>query len=108
MEIYAKILIMKYPDGSIVAINDIVWWNEGLYVGKIDGIYSSPSEINAMGLNEPSISIRYDDSSDQVGCSVIYPISSFRDEGIGKLTIAEIKGVQTMGGISAYNHNQNA
>lgn len=78
-------------------LNDIVWWNEGGNIGRIDGIFSSKEEINSIGLDEQSVSIRYNGSFGEKGCSVIYPLSAFEDQGIAKLTVQELSDCSDQG-----------
>ena len=80
---------MKYPDGTLIAVHDLVWWNGGIGIGHITAVFESAEECLQVGLSEPSIFICYDGSDSNDGASVIYPERAFVEDGIGRLTKEE-------------------
>jgi hypothetical protein len=81
---------MKYPDGSMIQVGDLIWWDEGLCVGYVQVIAESKSDYAAWGLQAPHIFVSNTHPFDSTLLSgVSYPETCLKDEGIGLLTSDE-------------------
>ena len=81
---------MKYPDGTTIRVGDLVWWDEGYFVGYVQVIAESEDEYEGWGLDTPHIfvsSVHPFDPTMLIG--VGHPESCLADEGIGLLTAQE-------------------
>ena len=79
---------MKFSDGSPVKVGDRVWWNEGSAIGYVVGIHEREADFVSLGLSEPGVFIA-DFMGPNVG--VEYPRRVFEDEGIGLLSMEEVR-----------------
>jgi len=90
---------MRYPDGKIITVGDLVWWNEGVCVGFVEGIMESYKDYSDYGCSSPCLSFtnlhpfsanaqKHKQHVGEVsgGGSVIYPESILKDEGVALLT----------------------
>jgi len=81
---------MKYPDGSIIQVGDLIWWNEGYCVGYVQVIAESKEEYDSWGLDEPHVFVsNVHPFNSTIQSGVAEPESSLADEGIGLLTTEE-------------------
>ncbi len=80
---------MRYPDGVIVKVGDVIWWDEGASVGKVAEIVETPDSLNAWGVEHPGILICCNPLRDLPSCDVFHPQRLFFDEGVAVLTDAE-------------------
>lgn len=81
---------MKYPDGNIICVGDLIWWNEGSCVGYIQSVAESEEEYKSWGLDRPHLflsNIHPFDPSEKSG--IAYDEACLVDEAIGLLTKAE-------------------
>ena len=81
---------MQYPDGSMIQIGDLIWWDEGFCVGYVQAIEESKTEYESWGQNEPHIFVSNNHPFDATTHSgVAYPESSLADDGIARLNPEE-------------------
>jgi hypothetical protein len=80
---------MKYPDGTLLAIGDHVWWDGGVATGRVTAICESSQEYVQVGASEPTILICYDGSHSPHGAIIGCPERLLADDGIGRLTKEE-------------------
>ncbi len=76
---------MRYPDGAIVCLGDLIWWNEGTQKGKVALIVETKEKQLEWGLSENGIFISVNYSNEELSADVFYSEDSFDDEGIGKV-----------------------
>ena len=82
---------MKYPEGQIVRVGDLIWWNEGVCLGHVQEIIESQSDIKSWGFSQPHIMVDNNHPLDSTLDGVVaYGLSDFEDEGIGLLTEEEL------------------
>ena len=82
---------MNYPDGHLIRVGDLIWWNEGSCVGHVHVIAETPAEFEAWGLEEPHIFVDNTHPFDPtIGSGVAYNEACFEDEAIGLLDPKEI------------------
>ena len=77
---------MKYPDGTVVQVGDLVWWDEGACLGYVQLILESPADYEAWGLDEPGIMICGSHPFDPEVTGVYHSADSLEDEGVGLLS----------------------
>lgn len=81
---------MRYPDGSMIRVGDLIWWNEGQCVGYVQVVAESKEDYESWGLGRPHIFVSnrhpYDPS---LGSGVAHDEACLEDEGIGLLTPEE-------------------
>ena len=81
---------MNYPDGSMVCVGDLVWWNGGTRAGHIQGIMETKAEYQSWDMTEPFVFISNEHPfNPQMTMGIAYPASSFNDDGIGLLNSEE-------------------
>ena len=81
---------MNYPDGAVVRIGDLVWWNGATRVGHIQGIMETKAEYQSWNLTEPFVFIANEHPfNPHLTVGIAYPASSFNDDGIGLLNSEE-------------------
>ncbi|RYD85622.1 MAG: hypothetical protein EOP84_01950 [Verrucomicrobiaceae bacterium] len=81
---------MKYPDGKVIHVGDLIWWNEGSCIGFIQSIAESKREYEAWGLDRPHLflsMIHPFDPNEKSG--IAHDETCLVDEAIGLLTEAE-------------------
>lgn len=76
---------MQYPDGSIVCLGDLIWWNEGTQRGKVALILETKEQQLEWGLSENGIFISANSTNKELSADVFCSEDSFEDEGIGKV-----------------------
>jgi hypothetical protein len=81
---------MKYPDGTEMAVGDLIWWNECLCLGHIQHIAETPEEFEGWGLQEPHAFFGNHHPFNPEVTGVAYPPSSFEDEVICIPTRSEV------------------
>jgi len=79
---------MKYPDGSTVRLEELVWWDEEKSIGRIIGIHETKEQCMNWGVEDPGVAICYDGSG-MGGLFIGYPHRAFVEEGIRRLTTEE-------------------
>lgn len=84
---------MNYPDGTVIVVGDVIWWNEGGCIGRVACIVDTPDSWISKGLAEPGIFICNDLAFDELTCDVFNSEAQFLDEGIGKLSCDEMRGL---------------
>lgn len=81
---------MNYPDGSIVRVGDLVWWNEGCCLGHVQSIAETKEAYEAWGLDSPFIAISNEQPFNPANTmGVVYDETDFKDDGIGLLNVEE-------------------
>lgn len=81
---------MKYPDGNVICVGDLIWWNEGSCIGFIQSVAESKEEYESWGLDCPHLflsMIHPFDPSEKSG--IAHDEACLADEAIGLLTKAE-------------------
>jgi hypothetical protein len=82
---------MKYPEGQDIKVGDLIWWEEGVFVGHIQVIAESKDDYESWGLTEPHIFVANNHPFDpSIKTGVAHEFSCLEDEGIGLLSIEEI------------------
>jgi hypothetical protein len=77
---------MNYPDGSVVRVGDLIWWNEGNCVGFVQVV----AEYKSWGLNSPHMFVSNRHPFDRaMRTGVAHDKACFEDEGIGLLNKEE-------------------
>lgn len=79
---------MQYPDGTEIRIDDLIWADEGLQIGRIVGIFETEEEYAAWDETGPCILYTQDIFSAAGGSSTPFclPANLLEQEGIGALT----------------------
>lgn len=97
---------MKYPkeyslsaEPEDIRVGDLVWWNEGVCVGFIEGVLEAPEDYEPWGLNKPSIALtnlhpfrtnkrKHKQHIGIVTCggTVVTSVDQLEDEGVGLLS----------------------
>jgi hypothetical protein len=100
---------MKYPDqyattakSESIRVGDLVWWNEGVYVGYIVEVLEQNEQYEVWGLDEPGVVLTnlhpFEANKRKrqrcpgfiaTGGTVVYPAKSLEDEGVGLLSSHE-------------------
>ena len=90
---------MRYPEGQLIHVGDLVWWNEGVCVGYVESLMLRPEEYGSWGLDEPSIAFtnlhpfeanenKHPQNIGSLigGATVVDSIANLEDEGVGLLS----------------------
>ena len=90
---------MRYPEGQLIQVGDLIWWEEGTCVGFVETILEDQTEYTSWGLKAPSLAFTnlHPFEANQSkhkqhigppgrGGTTIYPESKLVDEGIGLLS----------------------
>ena len=86
---------MKFPDGSLIKLGDVVWWDDENAIGSIINIHETEEECKNVGVEEPGILICFDGSG--IGGLIIgYPQRTFVEEGVRRLTPVEQREVNNV------------
>ena len=81
---------MKYTDGTIIRVGDLVWWNGGGCLGYVQVVAETRAEYERWGLTSPHIFVSNRHPFDiSLGSAVAHNESCFEDEGISLVTPQE-------------------
>lgn len=84
------ISIMNYPNNKEIKVNDLIWHNEGEFVGRVLKIISSEEDPRDWGEHKPGILLSSDILSNQEGTLIYEETEYFEELDIKKLTHVEI------------------
>ena len=88
---------LRYPSGAIASVGDLVWWNGGKSVGRVVNLYNELDAAHQLDINESCVEISNDLSLPKPERNgVIYPESSFSDDGIDRLKPSQEEEVKRL------------
>ena len=76
---------MYYFDGEEIAIGDVVFWNEGMCLGAVSGIFETSDELEGVSQCEPGIMLSFSVSiMNPLPGGMFVECADFKDDGINK------------------------